>query len=124
MATDYLSEARTALEEQLKALRDQEGRLERALAELGGTAPARRGPGRPRGSRNAPGASKTGPRRRRRRGGTRAEQALEIVRQNPGVTIPELADRLGIKQNYLYRVMGGLEADGAVKKDGRGFNAA
>ncbi|MBA2506456.1 MAG: winged helix-turn-helix transcriptional regulator, partial [Thermoleophilaceae bacterium] len=57
-------------------------------------------------------------------GGTRAEQALEIVRQNPGVTIPELADRLGIKQNYLYRVMGGLEADGAVKKDGRGFNAA
>ncbi|MBA3301166.1 MAG: winged helix-turn-helix transcriptional regulator [Thermoleophilaceae bacterium] len=122
MATDYLSEARSALEEQLKALREQEGRLERALAELGGAAPRRRGPGRPRGSKNGSGSS-TPRRRRRRSGGTRAEQALELVRQNPGMTIPELADRMGIKQNYLYRVMGGLESEGAVKKDGRGFSA-
>ena len=123
MATDYLSEARNALEEQLKALRDQEGRLERALAELGGAAPRRRGPGRPRGSKNATGAAAP-KRRRRRRGGTRAEQALEIVRQNPGITIPDLADRLGIKQNYLYRVMAGLEEEGAVRKEGRGFSAS
>lgn len=121
MATDYLGEARSALEKQLTALREQERRLERALAELGG-APARRGPGRPRGSAKRA-SSGNGRTRRRRRGGTRGEQALELVRQNPGMTIPELADRMGIKQNYLYRVMGGLESDGAVKKDGRGFNA-
>ena len=61
-----------------------------------------------------------GRRRRRRQGGTRAEQALQVVRQNPGITVSELAGRLGIAQaNYLYRVMNGLQADGAVRREGR-----
>ena len=30
---------------------------------------------------------------------------------------------MGIKQNYLYRVLPGLEQDGLVRKDGRGWHA-
>lgn len=123
--TDFLTEKRSEIETRLKELRplhDEYLRLERARDALAGLdSTPRRGPGRPRGSG---GASPSGPRRRRRRaGGTRADQALELVRQNPGIAVPELAEQLGIKQNYLYRVMGGLQGDGAVRKEGRGFVA-
>ena len=45
------------------------------------------------------------------------------MRSNPGITIPELADKMGIKQNYLYRVLPGLQKDGMVRKEGRGWHA-
>jgi hypothetical protein len=54
--------------------------------------------------------------------GTRAAEALRIVREHPGVTIPELADRMGIKQNYLYRVLPELVQEGKVTKEGRGWH--
>lgn len=53
--------------------------------------------------------------------GTRAAEALAIVRGNPGITVPEVADKMGIKQNYLYRVLPGLADDGLVRKDGTGW---
>jgi hypothetical protein len=31
---------------------------------------------------------------------------------------------MGIKQNFLYRVLPGLEQEGKVKKDGRGWHPA
>jgi hypothetical protein len=31
---------------------------------------------------------------------------------------------MGIKQNYLYRVLPGLEQDGQVTKQGRGWHAS
>jgi hypothetical protein len=49
-------------------------------------------------------------------------QALELVRAKPGITIPELAEAMNIKQNYLYRVMPGLAEDGQVVKSGRGWH--
>lgn len=97
----------------------------------------RRGPGRPKGSKTAkkaaaPAATATaapakrgGPRRkagRRKGSGTRAAQALSFVQQQPGITIPELAARMGIKQNYLYRVLPSLEEEGKVAKQGRGWH--
>lgn len=62
----------------------------------------------------------------RRRGrpkgtGTRANEALALVRDKPGITIPEIAAKMGIKQNYLYRVLPSLATDGLVEKDGRGW---
>jgi hypothetical protein len=124
--TDFLDvklkEIRDRLRE-LKPMVDEYNRLEAAATALegmnGSSAPRRRGPGRPRGSRS------TTTRRRGRRGGnTRATQALELVRSRPGITIPEMAQQMGIKQNYLYRVLPGLEADKQVKKQGRGWHAA
>ena len=58
---------------------------------------------------------------RPRGSGTRANEALAIVRDQPGVTIPEMAQKMGIQQNYLYRVLPGLEQDGKVRKEGRGW---
>jgi hypothetical protein len=128
---DFLTEKRQEIDNRLKELRplyDEYLTLEKAKEALAGMdQPRRRGPGRPPGStsrRRA--ASGNGRRRRRRRsGGTRGEQALGVVRQNPGITVSELGDKLGIAQkNYLYRVMANLQEDGAVRKEGKGFHAA
>ena len=69
----------------------------------------RRAAARPRGARAAaPAARGTGAKRGRPKGGgTRAAQALQLVGDRPGITIPELAEAMGIQQNYLYRVMPG-----------------
>jgi len=137
---DFLTEQRSALEKRLKELKplyDEYLSLEKVQEALEGVGGAvRRGPGRPQGSatrRRGPGrppGSKTrrrstnGRRRRGRRGGTRSAQALKVVRENPGITVTELASKMNIKQkNYLYRVMNQLAADGAVKKQGRGYTA-
>jgi hypothetical protein len=110
--------------DKLKPLVVEYRQLEQAAAALDGVGvsqPRRRGPGRPPGSRNRPAARSATPKRRARRGGsgTRAAQALKLVRTNPGITIPELAAKMKINQNYLYRVLPGLEADGLVSREGR-----
>jgi hypothetical protein len=59
---------------------------------------------------------------RRKGSGTRAAQALAFVQGQPGITIPELAAKMGIKQNYLYRVLPSLEQEGKLEKKGRGWH--
>jgi hypothetical protein len=133
--TDFLDEKKREIAERLKELRplvDEYQRLEaaqRALEGVGTTAAApqrsttsrRRSSGSSRSSNS--GASGAGRRGRPRGTGTRSKQALELVQANPGITIPDLAEQMGIKQNYLYRVLPGLEQDGLVRKDGRGWHA-
>lgn len=146
--TDFLDEKRQEINERLTELRplvEEFRRLEAAAAALEGVggngvasaapaaaapavaAPARRGPGRPRRVASTTGAATpSAPRRRagRRKGsGTRSAQALSFVKDQPGITIPELAARMGIKQNYLYRVLPSLEQEGKVAKQGRGWHA-
>jgi sugar-specific transcriptional regulator TrmB len=125
---DFLEEKKREIDARLKELRplvDEYHRLEAAAAALSGvaangtSAPRRRGPGRPKGSTS----SGTGRRGRPKGTGTRAKEALALVRDRPGITIPELADAMGIKQNYLYRVLPGLAQDGLVEKQGRGWHA-
>jgi hypothetical protein len=126
---DFLTEKRQEIDSRLKELRplyEEYLKLEKAQEALAGMEkPRRRGPGRPPGSSGTRAASGNGRRRRRRRsGGTRGDQALQVVRQNPGITVSELGDKLGIAQkNYLYRVMANLQEDGSVRKDGKGFHA-
>ncbi len=141
--TDFLSDKRGEIDARLKELRplhDEYLKLERAREALegidGGVSDSgagasngrrkgngRRKPGRPRGSKTGSGTG-SGTKRRRRRGGTRAEQTLAAVRQVPGITVAELADKVGIKhKNYLYRVLNGLQSDGAVAKQGKGYVA-
>jgi hypothetical protein len=130
---DFLTQTRTELDNRLKELRplyEEYLKLEKAKAALDGVdGPARRGPGRPRGSGTTGTTTRRAGangrrRRRRRRGGTRAEQALAVVRDNPGITVSELAHKVGIPQkNYLYRVMNQLADDGLVRKQGRGYHA-
>src|SRR5918992_1663587 len=121
---DFLDEKRKEIDARLRELRplvDEFNRLEKAAAALagvgqGGTAAA------PRRRRSSSGGR---PRRGRPRGsGNRAKQALELVRARPGITITELADAMGIKANYLYRVMPTLQKEGQVKKRDKGWHPA
>ena len=130
--TDFLEEKRKEIQARLKELKplvEEYQRLEaaeRALAGVNGT-PARAAAPATTTRRARSGSSSSG-RGTRRRGrpkgsGTRALQALELVRAQPGITIPELAEKMGIKQNYLYRVMPTLAEEGQVVKSGRGWHA-
>ena len=80
---------------------------------------ARRAPAAARRKSSAPSGAKRG---RPKGGGTRAAQALQLVKDRPGITIPELAEAMEIQQNYLYRVMPGLAEEGKVTKSGRGWH--
>jgi hypothetical protein len=87
----------------------------------------RKKPGRPKGSGKQVGrpAGKVGRPKgkvgRRKGSGTRALETLSLVQEQPGITIPELAAKMGIKQNYLYRVLPGLAEEGKLEKKGRGW---
>jgi len=119
---DFLAEKRAEIDNRLKELRplhEEYLKLERAKAALDGVDGPHRG--RPRGSAAGKGGTR---RRRRRRGSTRGDEALALIRQNPGATVSELASMMNISPpNYLYRVMANLQSDGAVKKQGKGYVA-
>jgi hypothetical protein len=117
---DFLEEKKREIAARLKELRplvDEFHRLEAAQRALDGV--------------EGGGTSTAAPRRRATRGtgrrgrpkgsGNRAQQALKLVNDQPGITIPEMAQRMGIQVNYLYRVLPGLEQDGQVRKEGRGW---
>ncbi len=126
--TNVLDEARDLVQKRLAELDEERKRLERALSELGGKA-TRRAPGRPRGSKSGSTTSTAAstpaagrPRKRRkRRGGTRANQAVGLIEGAPGISASDVAKQMKIKPNYLYRVLGDLEKEGRVKKDGRQY---
>jgi sugar-specific transcriptional regulator TrmB len=133
--SNVLDEALDLVKKRLAELDEERTRLERALAELGGTVTRRpgrppgsgRGPGRPRkkaatATTTTPAAAAPRKRRRRRRGGTRADQAVTVVEQNPGISASEIAKMMKIKPNYLYRVLGEMEKEGRVSKKGREYH--
>jgi hypothetical protein len=125
---DFLEQKKKEIAARLKELQpavDEYQQLEGALRALGGVSggaatATRRAPASRR--RNGASSGGTGRRGRPRGTGTRANETLGLVQANPGITIPELADKMGIKQNYLYRVLPGLEQDGKVRKEGRGWH--
>jgi sugar-specific transcriptional regulator TrmB len=130
--SNVLDEARNLVTKRLAELDDERKRLERALAELGGKA-SRRAPGRARGSKSSSTASTaktktkkaaTPRRRRKRRGGTRGDQAVSLIKGQPGISASDVAKTMKIKPNYLYRVLSDLEKEGRVKKDGRKYYPA
>jgi hypothetical protein len=119
------------IDDRLRDLKEEVARLEAARSALTG---GRRGPGRPRASRTTTRTQSTrrattarrrpGRPRGRSRSGTRANQALELVRSSPGITIPQIAEKMGIEPNYLYRVMPRLATDGQVRREGQGWHPA
>jgi len=119
-SNNVVDEARQLIHSRLAELEDERKRLEGALKELGGKI-TRRAPGRPRGSKASSGAGAAAPKRRKRRGGTRADQAVKLIESQPGISASDVAKTMKIKPNYLYRVLGDLEKEGRVKKDGRQY---
>jgi sugar-specific transcriptional regulator TrmB len=121
--TDFLDEKRKEIQSRLKELKPLVDEYERLLAAERALAGVESKPARATAAPRRARASSNGRRGRPRGSGTRALQALELVRARPGITIPELAEAMGIKQNYLYRVMPSLAQDGQVTKSGRGWHA-
>ena len=125
---DVLTEIRSGLEKRLRELEPlikEHAQVREALDALKGagtraqraaatnapkrpgsakTSTATRGPGRPRGT------------------GGRAQEALKLVHKHPGITLGEMAKRMKIQANYLYRVLPQLEKDGKVKKRDKGYH--
>jgi hypothetical protein len=132
MATaDFLDQKRheiTARLKELKPLVDEYQRLDAAAAALDGMPPStqaapatQRAPARATAARARKRGATHGRRGRPKGSGTRGAEALALVKENPGITVAEIAEKMGIKQNYLYRVLPSLAADGLVVKDGRGW---
>jgi hypothetical protein len=124
---DFVDSTVKDIDSRLRELKEEVSRLEAARTALAG---GRRGPGRPPGSSSSAApttrrraARRPGRPRGRRSGNTRANQAFELVRSQPGITIPEIAEALKIEPNYLYRVMPKLVEDGQVKREGQGWHA-
>jgi hypothetical protein len=130
---DFLDEKRKEIQARLKELQPlvEEYRLleaaDAALTGIGNSASLASAPSAPAPARRTRSTSSrasrgTGRRGRPRGSGTRAAQALDLVRTRPGITIPEMAQAMGIQQNYLYRVMPGLAEQGKVTKAGKGWH--
>jgi DNA-binding MarR family transcriptional regulator len=125
---DFIQTAVNDIDDQLRALKDETSRLEAARAALAGPTGRR---GRPSNNGTARPRARSAARRNGRsaappsRGGnTRANQTLELVREQPGITITEIAKAMKIEPNYLYRVLPRLESNGQVKRDGQGWHPA
>lgn len=120
----YIDNAVKDIEGRIRELKDEAARLEAARAALTGQS---RRAGRPAGNGVTPARSagrRSGRSRapRRRGGNTRANEALAVVRERPGITIPELAEAMKIQPNYLYRVMPALVTAGEVRREGQGWH--
>src|SRR5204862_1777627 len=127
---DFLDEKRKEIKGRLAELRplvEEYHRLEaaaQALDGVGGASPAPAPRARRAASTSTRSRTSGSARRGRPRGsGTRSKQAMELVKSKPGITIPEMATAMGIKQNYLYLVLPSLQKDGLVRKEGRGWHA-
>lgn len=111
-----IDDARSLIEGRLRDLDAERKKLENALRELSGGVARKARVGRPR--RTSSGSGK-----RKRKGGSRADHALSYIVKHPGASASDVAKKLKIKPNYLYRVLGGLEKEGKVKKSGRSYTA-
>lgn len=147
--TDFLADKRREIVKRLAELEPlvaEYRRVEEASAALAGlpaptgattsTNGRKRGPGRPRGSKSTKPASSVpaaksgrkagakgsgGVKRpgRRKGSGSRAAQALAFVGEQPGITVPELANKMGTAATYLYKVLPSLERDEQIRREGR-----
>jgi len=132
---DFVDQKLGEMEDRLTELRpmvDEYDRLTKAVEALSsvGVGSSRRAakparvtakPARATAKPKKRGSAANGRRGRPKGSGKRDKQALKLVTNNPGVTIPEIAKKIGIKQNYLYRVLPTLEKEGFVVKKGRGW---
>ena len=114
---NFLEEKRSEIDARLKELKplyDEYLTLQKAKQALDGVERPRRGASPRKGRRGRPRGS----------GGT-SKKALAVIRKSDGITVTELARALKMRHpNYLYRVLPQLEAQGAVRKDGKLWRAA
>jgi hypothetical protein len=124
---DVLSELRGSLEKRLRELEPfikEHAQVREALDALHGVGKRAQGAAASAAKRGRTVRASTtsrGPGRPRGTGG-RAQEVLKLVHQQPGITLAELAKRMKIQPNYLYRVLPHLVKDGKVTKREKGYH--
>ncbi len=125
--SDFLTEKKQEIEarmEEIRPLVDEYHRLQDAARALDGVrtgSSSSSGSSSPRRSSGGGGGGGAG---RPKGSGSRAKDALAKIKEQPGISIPELAEAMGMTQaNYLYRVTGELQKDGLIRKEGKGLHA-
>ena len=131
---DFLDEKRSEIAarlNELKPLVDEYARLQAAADALDGVGATASSPS-PLARSRARGV--TAPTKARvsadtiRRGrppgsGARAAQALAVITASPGIRVADIAEQMGIRQNYVYALVRRMAADGLVRKhDDRGWH--
>jgi hypothetical protein len=116
---------------ELRPLVEEYQELQRVAERLGFDVTAEPKPASARSRRTRPpqrrraARSKSGANSRRRPGGTRATGAerrariLELIGQNPGIIVPDIARDLGVDPPPLYRVVRKLQEEGVIVKEGK-----
>lgn len=114
---DIRTKAQARMEE-LQPLVDEYAELRRIVAAIDGAAAA-------------PSTGRVAPRRALRAAGpgsrghsARADEAQQLIHAEPGISVRDLAERMGIGPTYLYRLLPQLERDGKLRKEGRGYYPA
>ena len=125
---DVLSEIRSSLEKRLRELEPlitEHAQVRKALDALQEAGKRAAGTAGSAAKRSRAAVRADGPvrgRGRPRGTGSRAQEVLAHVHKQPGVTIAELAKRMKIKPNYLYRILPQLEKDGKLHKRDKGYH--
>jgi hypothetical protein len=125
---------------ELRPLVEEYAELEQVAARLGFdvSSPSAKPSGRdrPRARRQAKPTSArrshTSSRRdgRSRPGGTQATGAerrariIDLIKEQPGITVSEISGEIGVEPPPIYRVIRRLQADGVVKKEGKELRLA
>ncbi len=111
----------------LRDLKARQKELQPLVAEHGQVDSAIQALERAKGGPQSP-TPRSGPKpgKARRRGSrprkgesTRADQLLAAVRERPGLTVAEAAERLAVQPPSLYRLVAQLEKTTAIEKRGR-----
>ena len=122
---DFLTQKKQEIKARLDELQpavEEAARLQAALAALDGATVAFRPSRKPQPATSRKRKSSASGRRGRPRGtGKRQAETLALVAERPGITISEIAAETGVQQSYLYRVLPGLQKEGLVRKEGRGW---
>lgn len=128
--TDTLDAARQLIESRLSEIRDEESKLERALAHLG---KGDVGPRSRRPRRRASGASVSNPPKSKRRAdsemkptkrarrGQRREELLAAIKATPGARPSELAETIGVRSAQVSVLIGKARAEKLIVKRGDGY---
>jgi hypothetical protein len=104
--------------DELRPLVEEYRELESAARRLG-IDPSATDRGRGRTRRSSGTSQPRSGRRRSTSKVSRRDQVIALVKEHPGITVPEMGTRLKVDPTGLYRVVRALEKEGAVKKDGK-----
>ena len=124
---DVLSKIRSDLEKRLHELEpliEEHAQVRKALDALKGAGTHAEQTVKSAVRRTRSATTGTATKRRGRPAGTgrRAQEAVRLVHAHPGITIAELAKRMKIAPNYLYRVIPQLQKDGKIRKHEKGYH--